>query len=77
MSIIVAPARQNPRHAAIVCLAARTPSEAARALLANPRVTDPADRAFLRSIIARISPLKPHASERLVRMASLLMGGST
>lgn len=72
-----ATARQKQRHAAINFLAIRTPSEAARALLANPHVTDPADLTFLRNIPARLGPLTPQTYERLVRIASPLMSGST
>jgi hypothetical protein len=69
--------RQNQRHAAIAFVSAHTPSEAASVLLADARVTHPADLIFLRDIRVRVGRMTPHAHERLVRIASSLMDGST
>ena len=65
--------RQQQRHAAIRFTACRTPSEAARALLADPRVIDKGDIAFLGSILARIGRMLPEARERLILIATPLM----
>jgi hypothetical protein len=77
LSTAIVTMRQNQRHAAIAFVAARTPSEAASVLLADARVTDPADLIFLRDILVRLGRMTPHAHERLVRIASSLMHGST
>lgn len=61
------------RHAAVVWVARRTPSEAARELLADPRVIHPADIGSLASILARRGPMTPEAHQHLVRIATPLL----
>ena len=68
-----AAAKQQQRQAAITFITRRTPTEAARALLADHRVNDPGDIKFLGEILTRCGRMLPEAWERLIRVATPLM----
>ena len=66
-------ARLQQRQAAIHFIAVRTPTEAARALLSDPRVTDQGHIYALRQIVGRMGCITPASRELMIRVATPLM----
>lgn len=73
----LAAAEQQQRQAAIHFVAVRTPTEAARALLSHPRVTNPRDVAFLGAVVGRTGRMPPDAYGRMIQLATPLMSIET